>query len=199
MRVQLIIALVAGLVLVAVPLYLWRRPKGAKVETVDGGIDAAVVDAGPPPDAATNLLATALDGSSVSSGDIALDKVKILKCQRPGPGKTTPDMCDHQPFFEDALVKAVLENVSCAPKAAKGGSVSFAMKIDYKKKSFHVWAGRSGTIRHKRAAPVIECISRAIPTPNWESLAHQYTVYTIAVQATYPPNEKAADKGAKER
>jgi hypothetical protein len=199
MRVQLIIALVAGLVLVAVPLYLWRRPGASKHDSVDGGADAAVVEAGPLPDATTNLLAAALDGGSVSSGDIALEKVKMVKCQRPGPGKTTPDMCDRQPFFEEALVKAVLENVSCAPKVPKGGSVSFAMKIDFKKKSFHVWAGRSGTIRAKRAAPVIECISRAIPTPNWEALAHQYTVYTIAVQATYPPNEKASEKGSKDK
>jgi hypothetical protein len=195
MRVQLIVALVAGLILVAVPLYLWRRPKASKPDSVDGGSDAAVLDAGPPPDAATNLLATALDGGSVSTGDIALDRVKVVKCQRPGPGKTTPDMCDRQPFFEESLVKAVLENVSCAPKLPKGGSVSFALKVDYKKKSFHLFAGKSGSIRNKRAASVIECVSRAIPTPGWESLPHQYSVYTIAVQATYPPIEKGSDKG----
>lgn len=191
MRVQLIIALIAGLVLVAVPLYLWRRPKPSKADAIDAGADALAIDAAVPVDAAGNALAAALDGSAVSTNDITLEKVRMVKCQRPGPGRTTPDMCDRQPFFEEALVKAVLENTSCAPKLPKGGSVSFALKIDYKKKTFHLWAGRSGTIRGKRAAPVIDCVSRALPQPNWDTLGHQYTIYTIALQAVFPPSEKA--------
>ena len=43
-KLQLIIALVAGLILVAVPLYLWRRPRPEPIPTAD----AAVVDAGAP-------------------------------------------------------------------------------------------------------------------------------------------------------
>jgi len=191
MRVQLIVALIAGLVLVALPLYLWRRPKASNSDAVDAGPDAAVVDSAPPADSATNALAAALDGSAVATNEITLDKVKMVKCQRPGPGKTTPDMCDRQPFFEEALVKAVLENTTCAPKSPKGGSVSFALKIDYKKKTFHVWAGKSGSVRGKRAAPVIDCVTRAMPQPNWDTLAHQYSIYTVALQATYPPSEKA--------
>jgi hypothetical protein len=194
MRVQLVVALVAGLILVAVPLYLWRRPRAARAESADAGADSALLEAGPAPDAAVNLVAAVLDGS-VSTGDITVDKPRVVRCQRPGPGKTTPDQCDRQTFFEEALVKAVLENSSCAPKLPKGGTVSFAMKIDHKRKSYHVFAGKSGSIRHKRAAALIECVSRAIPTPNWDTLPHQYTVYTIALQATYPP----ADKNASDR
>jgi hypothetical protein len=123
---------------------------------------------------------------------VTIDKPRVVKCQRSGPGKTPPEQCDHQQFFEDALVKAVLENGSCAPKLAKGGSVSFALKVDHKKKQFHLWAGKSGSIRHKRAAPLIECVNRSIPTPNWDSIAHQHSTYVIAVQASYPPSEKGA-------
>ena len=187
----LLIALVAGLVLVAVPLYLWRRPKPTRAEVTDAGGDAALADAGSLVDAAATALATALDGGTVSTNEISLDKVKVVKCQRPGPGRTSPDQCDRQVFFEDALVKAVLENVSCAPKTPKGGTVSFALKVDHKKRSVHLWAGRSGTIRSKRAAPVIECVTRAMPTPDWDTLPHQYTVYTIQLVATYPASEKA--------
>ncbi len=196
MRVQLIVALVAGLILVAVPLYLWRRPRAAKADPVDAGTEAAAQEAGPPPDAASSLAAAAMDGS-VSTGDLTVDKPRIVRCQRPGPGKTPPEQCDHQPFFEEALVKAVLENVSCAPKLPKGGTVSFALKVDYKKKSVHLFAGKSGSIRHKRAGALIECVQRAIATPNWESLSHQYSVYTIALQASYPPAEKPSDKADK--
>lgn len=194
---QLLVALVAGLILVAVPLYLWRRPKGTRVEVVDGGAEAGVADAGLPMDAAANLLATALDGGKVSTNELTLDTVKISKCQRPGPGRTSPDQCDRQPFFEEALVKAVLENASCAPKTAKGGTVSFALKVDHKKRSVHLWAGRSGTIRGKKANSVIECVSRAMPTPNWDAIQHSYTVYTIQLIATYPANEKV-ERGAEQ-
>jgi hypothetical protein len=190
MRVQLVVALVAGLVLVAVPLYLWRRPKAAKTEAADAGADSAVVDAGPPPDAGSSLVAAALDGGSVTAPGITLDKVRIVKCQRPGPSKTAPEQCDRQPFFEESLVKAILENVSCAPKAPKGGSISFALKVDHKKRSTRLWAGESGSIRHKRAASTIECVKRSLPAPSWDSIAHQHTSYVIAVQATYPPSEK---------
>lgn len=194
MRVQLTVALLAGLVLVAVPLYLWRRPRSAKGESADAGPDASAQTAAMNADAATSPLAILLDASTPKN-DIVLDKVRIIKCQRPGPGKTPPEQCDRQPFFEDALTKAVLENVSCAPKLPKGGTISFAAKIDHKKRTFHLWAGKSGTIRHKRAAQLIECVSRAIPTPNWDSLPHQHSIYTMALQATYPPSEKGNDKG----
>src|SRR5262245_64699055 len=43
-RLQIIIALVAGLILVAVPLYLWRRPKPESIPSAD----AATADAGAP-------------------------------------------------------------------------------------------------------------------------------------------------------
>jgi hypothetical protein len=33
-------------------------------------------------------------------------------------------------------------------------------------------------------------VQRALPQPNWDTLAHQYAIYTIALQATYPPVEK---------
>src|ERR1700761_5663600 len=43
-KLQLIIALVAGLILVAVPLYLWRRPRPEPIPSAA----AAVADAGAP-------------------------------------------------------------------------------------------------------------------------------------------------------
>src|SRR3954465_1696477 len=44
-RLQIIIALVAGLILVAVPLYLWRRPRP---ESIPSAAAAALIDAGAP-------------------------------------------------------------------------------------------------------------------------------------------------------
>ena len=121
MRVQLVAALVIGLIVVAVPLYLWRRPKAASTtDTPDAGASSAVIEAGPPPDPTRELVAAALDGGVEAEG-VTLGKVWIDNCQRPGPGKTPPEQCDRQPFFEEALVKAVLENTSCVPRLSKGG------------------------------------------------------------------------------
>src|SRR6516165_1150867 len=44
-KLQLIIALVAGLILVAVPLYLWRRPRPEPIPSADAAVAA---DAGAP-------------------------------------------------------------------------------------------------------------------------------------------------------
>lgn len=188
MRVQLVIALVVGLILVAVPLYLWRRPKLDAADTVDSAAASAMMSASrPPPDPAKVLLAAALDGG-VETEAVKLGRVWIDSCQRSG-SKTAPENCDRQPFFEEALVKAVLENTACAPKASKGGTISYALRIDYREKSFRVFPGKSGTLRRSQAKEAVACVERAIPRPAWETLPHQHTKYIVAVLATYPPTE----------
>lgn len=185
-RVQLAIALVAGLILVAVPLYLWRRPKAASFEQADAGVPSAVTSAAPPPDTTTTLVAAALDGG-VKTEQVSLGRVWIDSCQRPGPGRTPPEQCDRQAYFEEALVKAILESSACAPKLQQGGTISYAMKIDYRRKQLSVFAGKSGSVRRSTAREAIRCVSRSLPTPDWNALQHQHTKYIIAVLATYPP------------
>src|SRR5690348_772829 len=92
-RLQIIIALVAGLILVAVPLYLWRRPKPESIPSAD----AATADAGAPsPDAGTFA---GIDAGPPSG--INLSPFTTVKCENPGPGTTPPERCDHITFFED--------------------------------------------------------------------------------------------------
>lgn len=186
-RVQLIVALIVALVLVAVPLYLWRRPKASDTAAVGSVNPSAIVSASrPPPDPEKAILAAALDGG-VETDAVKLGRVWIDSCYRPGPGRTPAEQCDRQPFFEEALVKAVLDNTACAPKLPKGGSISYAMKVDFRRKKVSVFAGKSGSIRRSRAREAIDCVERAIPKPSWEALPHQHTRYIIAVLATYPP------------
>lgn len=187
MRVQIIVALVVGLILVAVPLYLWRRPKADASNPAGSVSPSAIVSASrPPPDPSKSLLAAALDGG-VETEKIKLGRVWIDSCYRAGVGKTPAEQCDRQPFFEEALVKAVLDNTACAPKLNKGGSISYAMKIDYRRKRVTLFAGKSGSVRRSTARPAVECVEQAIPKPTWEALPHQHTRYVIAVLATYPP------------
>src|SRR5438046_6786605 len=83
-RLQIIIALVAGLILVAVPLYLWRRPRPESIPNADAAVaDAGVfapLDAGPP-------IVSADAGPAV----LSLAPFTTVKCENPGPGKTPPE------------------------------------------------------------------------------------------------------------
>src|SRR5262244_1020880 len=83
-RLQIIIALVAGLILVAVPLYLWRRPRPESIPSAD----AAMADAGP----SANAGAPVVDAGPPT---LKLSPFTSIRCENPGPGKTPPERCDH--------------------------------------------------------------------------------------------------------
>src|SRR6185503_11184015 len=44
-RLQMIVALILGLVLVAIPLYLWRRPRAESISVNTGAADAGALPA----------------------------------------------------------------------------------------------------------------------------------------------------------
>src|SRR4051794_30699616 len=109
-RLQIIIALVAGLILVAVPLYLWRRPRPESIPSAD----AAVVDAGVAvPEGGSPIVAF----DAGPAGGVTLSPYTTIKCENPGPGKTPPERCDHVTFFEDGLARAIRDNAACAPSS----------------------------------------------------------------------------------
>src|SRR5437588_317591 len=71
-RLQMIVALILGLVLVAIPLYLWRRPRAESIAasgTNDGGIDPN----------AGSLPVTTTDGDTKPT----LGDARSLLCQDP--------------------------------------------------------------------------------------------------------------------
>lgn len=181
-RVQVIIGLVAGLILVAVPLYLWRRPQPGSIPLADAAVaetklvDAgpvapvAIVDAGPPP--------------------IKLSPFTTIRCQNPGPGRTPPERCDHVTFFEDALATAIRESSACAPTGKNGADVSYVMEIDFRRKKMHLFAGKSTTVKRAESKKILSCVQRAMPTPDWGTIPHQYVKYKVNVIASYPPSEE---------
>lgn len=179
-RVQVIIGLVAGLILVAVPLYLWRRPQPGSIPLADAAVETktadagpitpvAIVDAGPPP--------------------IKLTPFTTIRCQNPGPGRTPPERCDHVTFFEDALARAVRENGACGPQTPTGGDLSFVMELDFRRKKLNLFAGKSSTIKGGKRKELVRCVRRAMPTPDWDTIPHQYVKYKVNVVASYPPSE----------
>lgn len=182
-RVQMIVALVAGLVLVAVPLYLWRRPEpgGATEEVVE------VVDGGAPVDGAP-AYGMVTDAGALNPR-VKLSPFKTIRCTDPGPGKTPPERCDRITFFEDALSRAVRENVQCAPSTKEGASVSIVMEMDFRKKTQKIYRGKSSTLKSTQTKELFQCLQRAMPTPEWASIPHQHAEYVVNLTATYPPSE----------
>lgn len=179
-RVQVIIGLVAGLILVAVPLYLWRRPQPDSIPTADAAprvkvLDARIVlpkgpiDAGPPP--------------------IVLSPFTTIGCSNPGLGRTPAERCDRVAAVEDALTLAINENRACAPAFKKAYDVSYVMEFDFKRKKFSVYAGKSTTLPRAKAKSLTRCVQKALVAPDWSAIPHQYVKYQINVIASYPASD----------
>jgi len=179
-KLQIIIALVAGLIIFAVPLYLWRRPKPDPIPTAD----AAVVDAGAPLGASPII---AFDAGP--AGGITLSPFTTIKCEKPGPGKTSPERCDHVTTFEDALARAIRERPDCAPASKTAYTVSYVIETDFRHKKLALFTGKSTSIKREKAKELLRCVKAAMPTPDWASISHQYVRYKVNVVATYPPRD----------
>ena len=183
-RLQLVIALVVGLVLVAVPLYLWRRPSVAdqpdpSASAVDGGV--GLVDGA--------VAYVPLVDAGASTPGVTVGDFKTLRCQDPGPGKTPPERCDHITFFEDALSRAIRENTLCAPSSKKEFTISFVLELDFGKKRKKLYRGKSSTLSESASKELFRCVNRAMPTPDWGTIPHQHARYVVGVSATYPPTD----------
>jgi hypothetical protein len=194
-RVQIILALVAALVLVAVPLYLWRRPQPAGIPSAD----AATVANGPAPAATgvgASLGADASGGAPLLVGSGALPKVEVspiktLKCQDSGPGKTPPERCDGVRFFEDGLTRAIKDSAACAPPTKNGFVTSFVLEFHFGKKRTNLFFGKSTTLSKSKRRELLRCVEAALPTPDWDRIPHQHQKYTVNAVVTYPPVDEA--------
>jgi hypothetical protein len=182
-RVQMIIGLVVGLVLVAVPLYLWRRPEQASQES----LEALTTDGG----------VLALDGSTAyvplmdasANPKVKLSSFEIIRCQDPGSGKTPPSRCDSIEFFENALARAIQDNTLCGPATKTGATISFVLDYSFRRKSMKVYRGKSSTLPKARTKELFRCVTKAMPTPDWGSIPHQHSRYVVNVKATFPPSD----------
>jgi hypothetical protein len=181
LRLQIVIALVAALIVVAVPLYLWRRPQSEPIPSADAAISAGMnlFDGGSP--------IVAFDAGV--TGGVTLSPFTTIRCKNPGPGKTPPERCDHVTFFEDGLARAIRDNTACAPSANTSFTVSFVMETDFRAKKLTLFAGKSSTLKREKAQKLLQCVKRAMPSPDWGTIPHQYVGYKVNVVATYPPSD----------
>lgn len=183
-RLQMLVALVLGLVLVAIPLYLWRRPRAESIAatgSADSGVD---------PNAAAAPTTTA---SPSDEGKPTLGEPKSILCQDPGPKKTAPEQCDHLADVEKAFAKAIEETApSCAPKEAGGGTIQFVADVSFKRKALNVSTPKDG--RTLKSAKVVSACQSAVKSRlqavSLDAVQHAHARYKIAITASYPGSVK---------
>jgi hypothetical protein len=176
-RLQMIVALLLGLVLVAIPLYLWRRPRAESIAATGSA------DAGTDPGAAA-----AAPSASADDAKLSLGEPKSILCQDPGPKKTSPEQCDHVVDVEKAFAKAIEESASCVPKDAGGGTIQYVADVSFKKKSLNVATPKEG--RTFKNTKIVGACHAAVKSKlqglSLDAIAHTHARYKIAITASYP-------------
>ncbi len=175
LRAQLVIAAVLVMILVAVPLYLLRRPSGSPSTLADagaarfGGVVRAQVDA------------------STSVNQVLLGPIQRVKCGRSADQPSGEGgLCDALPTLEAAFRDSIRGSVDCAPRTGKEGNINYVLEVDFAQNRLNVFPGQSGNWRGPRARRAATCVLRSLPPVSWPELKHQHDYYAIAILATYP-------------
>jgi hypothetical protein len=176
LRAQLVVASVLALIVVAVPLYLLRRPGGAKDP----------VDQAPQSRGFGGIIKPQQDASD-HSVNVTLGPVQRTKCSAsPAQRGNEGGLCDALPDLENALRAGIRQTHECAPRTGKLGTINYVLEVDFSKNRLNVFPGRSGKWKGPQARRAAKCVLGSFPPVPWERLAHQYRYYNIAIQASYP-------------
>lgn len=181
-RAHVVVALVLGLALVAIPLYLWRRPR-ADARVVPLSLDGGALSL-PAADGASGR-PTRLDDRGLPSTKPTFGPFTTLLCQKPGRGSTAAEDCDPLVDVERALASAIAELApSCIPPS--GGAAHYVAEVNFKKASAHVVVPtclRCSPKVMKACSASVTAKLQALPLA---SMAHTHVRYKVAVTATYP-------------
>jgi hypothetical protein len=183
LRAQVVVALVCAAMLIAVPLYLWRKPS---TKAAAGAASAsASARAGMTP----AVRPSAPAASPAAPPRLTLGAVQKVRCgasSAVSPNEGT--LCDGLGPFEEALKQAIVASEDCAPKAKLKGTINYVLTVDFPRKKLHVFPGASGEWRGKQARRATACVNNALKVADW-NIPHQYRFYAIAVLATYAGTE----------
>lgn len=192
LRAQVIVALVCVTMLIAVPLYLVRKPSTKASGAAPSA--SASVSGGPQavPKSSSEPAAAAVAPARVTLGPVQRVRCGSSAAAAPNEGA----LCDTLGPVEDALKKAILESEECAPKPRSKGSINYVLTVDFPGKKLHVYPGASGEWRGKQARRATTCVKQALKLADW-NVPHQYRFYALAVLASYagPPAGVGASSG----
>ncbi|MBK7398133.1 MAG: hypothetical protein IPJ34_18000 [Myxococcales bacterium] len=186
-RLQAALALVIGIAVVAVPLFIWGRGKKKSGTEASASVSASAEDAGPP----TVVFGDAGATVSVDAGGRALTfgEPRYLRCQDPGPSKTPAEKCDHLGALEELVTKAIAERAAtCFPAAGTAQSMTFAVDVSFKRKKMKLHDAKEGSsIPAAKRKGIASCVEKSLGTPNWDTLPHAHQRYVFHVMATLGP------------
>jgi hypothetical protein len=176
-RAQLVVAGVALLIIVALPLYILRKPS---VDAETGG-----------PDPMGSVAPRALIRSALDAGapevQVRLSQTERVKCSAaPNRQGNEGNLCDRLIVLEEALSRAIQSTAGCAPKTGKEGSINFVLTVDFVQKRLNIFPGASGQWKGPQAKAATKCVTAAMPEVQWDSLPHRYRYYMMAIMAHYP-------------
>lgn len=176
-RLQMLVALALGVLLVSGSLYVWRRP------THDADAEKAVAAQA----AQTALGEPALAVVTKKEPIVLVGDARVLACQDPGPNKTEGAACGTGEPLGLALKKAIADNEACLPPSEGAGSIEFVADFQFERKRLTVTAPISTrTVKSSRAA--VGCaaaIKRSLLAGNALGLPHEHARMKVAAQASY--------------
>ena len=179
-RWQTIAAVVLGVVLVAVPLYLWRRPRSVADPVVRD--DAAEVPVAEAPEVTPE--------DEAGAHALALGDPRILECKDPGAAHTPAERCDHLGPFEKGFAQAILDAHDCVPAGPARGTITYVADVAFTHRRAPVLVSAPKDGRSVKSYKVVEaCVAavrRGLSAVAIDGLVHAHARYRIAVSATYP-------------
>jgi hypothetical protein len=190
-RLQAALALLVGIAVVAVPLFIWGRNRKPAGGAASASASTSVEEAGVPQvsfgDAGAQV--------SVDAGGrgIQFSEPRYLRCQDPGPAKTLPEKCDHVGPIEELVTKAIAERgAACIPPLASAQTVSFVVDVSFKRKKMKMKDGKEGsTMPAATRKRLVACLEKGLTAPNWETLAHAHQRYVFQFLSTFGPSMSA--------
>jgi hypothetical protein len=193
-RLQTIAAVVLGLALIAIPLYLWRRPRSESPPVTSAVVGSA--PGSPFGDAGADAQA-----SLPAEPTVSLSDAKVLECHDTGSKRTRPEDCDHLAAVEKGLATAISASATCLGGTAPGavGTLTYVVDASFLRKHhpIEVLVPRDGRqIKGLHGAQAGQAVSgcASLVKKGMESVAldgvpHAHARYKVAITATYaaPP------------
>ena len=179
-KAQLIVALVALIILLAVPLYLWRRPS-IHSSAPDAGSASAMAPASNAPSVASVSPPTPFQPPRVRANPL-----QRVRCGASRTRASSGVSCDALPALEHAFVEAIVQSADCAPKTAKEGTINYVLEVDFAHKTLHVFPGKSGDWHGPSARRATKCVEHALGKPDFSTMPHAHAYYALAVMTNYP-------------
>jgi hypothetical protein len=180
-RAVLVGAVVFGLTLVGIGVYLWRRPH----VPVDG--PGEVAQEAPSVGSADDATPAPAAFEVQPPSPVTLSEARVLGCHDKGRATTLPDECDRLAPVEQALARVIKQAVSCVPDASSSGSIEYVADVSFSRHRIRVTLPRAG--RSVRDRKVVHACASAVrdgmQSVPLDGVDHKHARYSISITATY--------------